>query len=285
MLVREDRTAPVRKIGTRLPTLAVVMPAYNEEGLPEFLAELELHLRPLVSELMFVVVDDTSRIPVTEVLSRATPALRSKVTIVRNEVNLGHGPSALRAYRCGLAHGADLVLHVDGDGQFFGADVATLVHTLWSVDEESAGVVGVRSSRTDPWFRSVLTRVAKTLVTAGSDPVRDANTPLRVYRRDAIAGLLDVVDAMATVPHLQFSILERRSGLAMGEIAVTHRVRRGESEVGTTWQGRAARLPLPTRRLLRFSVRAFWEVLGCLRGSERCKDAVPALAGRSEAAA
>lgn len=264
--------------------LAVVMPAFNEEGLPEFLVEIEAHLRPVVSHLSFVVVDDSSATPVSELLRATESAMRSRVTVIRNEENLGHGPSALRAYHGGLATNADLVLHVDGDGQFSGADVAALVADLSSNPGASAAV-GVRTGRVDPWFRKILTRLARLLIASGSAAARDANTPLRVYRQSAIGELLGHVSAEATVPHLQFTIIERRLGVVVREMDVAHRVRRGESELGTTWQGARSLVRWPSRRLLRFSARAAREVLQCMARSYRRAESQPPLSVSREAAA
>jgi undecaprenyl-phosphate 4-deoxy-4-formamido-L-arabinose transferase len=261
--------------------LAVVLPAFNEEGLPEFLLELETHLRPVVSHLAFVVVDDLSTTPVAEVLRSRVTVLRSRVTVLRNEENLGHGPSALRAYDGGLATSADLVLHVDGDGQFLGEDVARLVGELGDAD----AVVGVRQSRTDPWYRTILTRCARLLVTMASGGVGDANTPLRLYRREALVALRSRVESSASVPHLQFSMIEGRAGLAVREVPVTHRLRRGTSAVGTMWRQGRVRLPLPSRRLIGFSVRAALEVVACMRRLDDGSYVVhPAPVGREAAA-
>jgi hypothetical protein len=105
----------------------------------------------------------------------------------------------------------------------------------------------------------------------------DANSPLRAYRREVLVVLLQRVEPEATVPHLQFSVLERRSGLVVRELPVTHRVRRGTSAVGTTWQGRGRRLPLPSRRLLAFSWHAACELLGCVRDPAPDSEVKPVL--------
>jgi dolichol-phosphate mannosyltransferase len=266
------------------PRLAVVMPAYNEDGLPEFLDELESALTPVVDDLRFVVVDDCSTVPADHVLQRISAARRMRLTVARNPTNLGHGPSALRAYRYGLESGADLILHVDGDGQFEGADVAELVTRVWQAPDVD-GAVGLRTVRSDPWFRKVLTRCARAVVAGAVGPVRDANTPLRVYRPAALRTLLTRVTSTAIVPHLQFSVLERRTRMVILEQAVTHRVRRGEDAVGTTWQRRRGPRQLPSRRLLAFSWSAASELRACVRGSQRCDVAVSSSPGLPPVAA
>ncbi|MEI5583401.1 glycosyltransferase family 2 protein, partial [Agromyces sp. CCNWLW208] len=190
-----------------LDRLAVVMPAYNEaEGLPGFLEELERTLSPLARHLDLVVVDDRSTDATAAVLhdlSGRLPAL----TVIEAEANRGHGPTALAAYRAGLELGPDLVVHVDGDGQFHGIDVARAVRATVSTGADV--VHGVRRGREDPWFRRVLTGIVGIVVGfAAGRRVPDVNTPLRVYRPAALAELLEFVPDDALVPHVHFSLAE-----------------------------------------------------------------------------
>lgn len=128
--------------------VAVVMPAYNEnDGLGEFLVEIDCALRADGVVADFVVVDDHSMLPIARTLDVAlSPKLRERVQVLRNAVNVGHGPSALRAYRAGLA-GHGVVIHVDGDGQFDGVAISAVLQAL-----DDRGVAhGRRIGRDDPW--------------------------------------------------------------------------------------------------------------------------------------
>lgn len=239
--------------------LAVVMPAYNEaEGLPGFLEEILEHVRPLADRVSVVVVNDRSTDQTASVLSSLEAEL-PELVVVNAEANRGHGPTALAAYRAGLALNPDAVVHVDGDGQFLGADFPRLVHAL---EQTGVDVVhGVRKNRTDPWFRTVLTGCVGVLVAvAVGRRIPDVNTPLRAYRPSAIAQLVDVVPADALVPHVHFSLAERRLGFTVRYIAVQSLPRRGSTAAGTMW-GEALAMPkLPPRRLREFSARAIVEV-------------------------
>jgi dolichol-phosphate mannosyltransferase len=238
-------------------SLAVVMPAYNEaEGLPEFLAEVADALRPLADELHIVVVDDRSTDATASVLEALRPTLPG-LQVIRAEHNRGHGPTALAAYRAGLALEPDIVVHVDGDGQFLGRDIARVARATALADV----VHGVRDGRTDPWFRRVLTAwVGSGVALLVGTRIPDVNTPLRAYRPQALRRLLAEVPQEALVPHVEFSIAETRLGVTRRYVRVRSIPRRGSTETGTMW-GAVKRPPrLPSKRLLSFSAHAAAEV-------------------------
>lgn len=238
-------------------TVVVVMPAHNEqEGIAEFVLEVAAFLEPHVENLQFIVVDDRS----TDETARVLADLSSTVPIIvlRNAENLGHGPSALRAWQAGLDSGADIVIHVDGDGQFLGRDFPRLLAALADAD----GVHGARANRTDAWYRRLLTRSVRLLARPLTGTwVADVNTPLRAYHRTVIEQLLRRVPANSLVPHVHFSILEQRLGLTISQCEVISIPRRGSVVGGTMWGAAVKPRLLPSRRLVVFAWRALWEVL------------------------
>ncbi|MBG6239434.1 undecaprenyl-phosphate 4-deoxy-4-formamido-L-arabinose transferase [Mycetocola sp. CAN_C7] len=242
-----------------LEHLAVVMPAYNEaDGLPGFLHEIVEQVTPLATRVSLVVVDDRSTDQTASVLRSLENELGGLV-VVRAQANRGHGPTALAAYRAGLALQPDALVHVDGDGQFLGTDFPRLVRAL---ELPGVDVVhGVRQHRTDPWFRRVLTGCVGFLVfLAVGRRIPDVNTPLRAYRPAAIAQLLQLVSDDALVPHVHFSLAERRLGFTVRYVKVESIPRRGATAAGTMW-GEAHTVPkLPPRRLREFSAQAIAEV-------------------------
>jgi glycosyltransferase involved in cell wall biosynthesis len=238
------------------PTVAVAIPAYNEaDSLREFLAEIDSALRPSTSSLTLVVVDDQSTDDTAEVVRKANAGLTCEVVLVQNEVNAGHGPTLLEAYRRALDTGAELILQVDGDGQFLGSDLRRIMVLL----QDGADIVGgVRRFRYDPWFRMIMTRLVRRYLSLGFGvPTRDANCPLRGYRADLLDDLLQWVPDRALVPNLYLTILAARRGHTYVEVDVSHRVRRGTSTTGTMWS-RQRQYLIPTR-LLSFSGRALLE--------------------------
>lgn len=237
--------------------IVVVMPAYNEaDGIGGFLTEIHQSLAPLTMRLEIIVADDRSTDATASVVDALSlPGTRS-LTQPRNR---GHGPTALAAYRAGLQTGADLVVHVDGDGQFSGADIARVIR---AAETTGADVVhGIRRDRTDPWFRRALTMALRVAVApVAGRAIPDINTPLRAYRPDALRVLLDAVGSDAEVPHVHFSLAEARGGFAVRYVAVRSLPRRGASPTGTMWGAAAGQPLLPPKRLRRFVGRALVEL-------------------------
>jgi glycosyltransferase involved in cell wall biosynthesis len=248
--------------------VAVVLPAYNEEGLGEFLVEIEAHLAPVTADLSFAVVDDCSTRPLELTSPVTTLPLGSKVVVSRNRANLGHGPSALAAYRLGLSHAPDVVIHVDGDGHFLGEDFPRILDAVRLHD----GAVGARAGRREAWYRRALSRAARICVGEALTG-RDVNSPLRAYQVNTLRRLVDRVPPESTAPHLLFAVLHQRLKLDVVEIDVVHRARRGLCETGTTWQGQGMTTLWPSRRLISVAWRA-WRELRTHPGSENTAPAV-----------
>ncbi|GAB2518796.1 glycosyltransferase family 2 protein [Paramicrobacterium agarici] len=239
--------------------VAIVMPAYNEaDGLEGFLTEIVAHVAPVTEKLSIVVVNDRSTDETADVLGRLGHTMPELVgiTSVRNQ---GHGPTALAAYRAGLELEPDVLIHVDGDGQFLGKDFPRVIRA--HEDLRADVLHGVRRGRTDPWYRKAITAMVGAIVGAvvGSR-VPDVNTPLRVYRPAALRFLLALVPADSKVPHVHFSLAEKRSGMRVAYARVRSMPRRGDSEHGTMW-GKQSGVPvLPPKRLRAFIMAAAREV-------------------------
>ncbi|MGN7861666.1 glycosyltransferase family 2 protein [Microbacterium sp. 22303] len=233
--------------------LAVVMPAYNEaEGIGGFIDEIRTAVAPLAERVSFVVADDRS----TDGTATALAGLPD-VDVQTQPANRGHGPTALAAYRAGLALSPDALVHVDGDGQFLGSEIASAVRALSSTGADV--VHGVRHSRTDAWYRRLLTAGVRLLTGAiVGRGVPDVNTPLRVYRPEALQILVNAVPSDALVPHVHFSLGEVRAGFAVRYLRVRSIPRRGSSSTGTMW-GKVARPSLPPKKLVLFALSALRE--------------------------
>jgi glycosyltransferase involved in cell wall biosynthesis len=238
------------------PSVAVAIPAYNEaEGIGGFVREIERALLTRVSRLWIVVIDDDSTDRTRQVIESLRPELSATLEVVSNPANRGHGPSVLEGYRLALAHDPDYVLQVDGDGQFHGSDLRRLLVLL--IDDAHA-VSGVRRFRQDPWFRMVMTRLLRGYVHFSFGvAARDPNCPLRGYEAALLEELLAALPDECLIPNLYLTVVASRRGVALLEVDVSHRVRRGGSAEGTTWK-RGPRSPIPWR-LVQFSIAAMRE--------------------------
>jgi dolichol-phosphate mannosyltransferase len=227
-------------------SVSVVMPAFNEEdGIAAFLKELRSAFRDV--EATFIVVDDCSTDKTSAEVTRL--ALEGfPVSIMRNQHNSGHGISTRRALEAGLSSGSEYVIAIDGDGQFEGVDVRRVFDQLTgSLDV----IEGVRRGRQDPWFRRLVTFSTRCLVffRSGHFP-KDANTPLRAYRRERLKEILSSISPSTPVPNLEISALVRRGNFAFLELDVRSRDRLGSEVIGSSW-GRGVPW-LPTKRFLKF---------------------------------
>jgi dolichol-phosphate mannosyltransferase len=238
------------------PAVAVAIPAFNEaDGIAGFLREIHRALAPHVSELCLVVINDASTDNTEVTLRELQEEMPDQLDVRSNAENRGHGPSLLRAYRHALDRHPDFVLQVDGDGQFHGSDLRRILVLL---SDEAHAVSGVRRFRKDPWFRMIMTRLVRAYVGLGfSVRSRDPNCPLRGYDAALLEQLLESVPRACLIPNLYLTILATRRGVALLEVDVSHRVRRGRHAQGTTW-GMRSRSPVPWR-LIRFSVMALQE--------------------------
>jgi len=241
--------------------VAVVMPAYNEAaGIPGFLREIAAALDGF--DLHIFVADDCSTDGTRSALESLTTEL--PLTVLPGVSNAGHGPTTLRALHAGLSSGAAVIVAVDGDGQFHGADIRSIVDQLLA--GEADVIEGVRNGRDDPLFRRATSWTTRALVQARAHarPI-DANTPLRVYRPRTLERLLTVVPDDAMTPNLLISALCRNWGLSIVEAPVASIPRRGGDEAGSTWQAR--RKSLPSKRFVTFCVQAGRQWISLPRGS------------------
>lgn len=100
------------------PRVLVIVPAHNEEeSLPATLAEV----RARAPQVDVLVVDDGSHDRTSEV------ARAAGVAVVRHPVNLGVGGTLQTGFRWAMAHGYDIGVQLDADGQHDASYLAPLL--------------------------------------------------------------------------------------------------------------------------------------------------------------
>lgn len=206
------------------PRLSLVLPAFNEEaGLRQAIAEADDALAALCADYEVLVVDDGSRDRTHEVATDEATR-RPHVRVLRHEVNRGYGA----ALRTGFESARfDLVAFTDADCQFHLEDLGRLL----PLTADAPVVVGYRVDRQDPWRRRFLSRgynlLARTLL---GTTVRDIDCALKVFRRDALAGILP--ESRGFFVNTEMLTRARQHGLKIAEVGVRHRPRlRGQSTV------------------------------------------------------
>jgi glycosyltransferase involved in cell wall biosynthesis len=214
---------PLHPDGCRL---AVVVSALDEEATIGTVVAAVPRAIPGVSSVQVIVIDDGST---DETAARAVAAGADRIVFHRQ--NRGLVSTFADGMNAALSDGADVVLHLDGDGQHDPAYVPRLVEPI--LLGEADVVVGVRpladakhmssvrrhGNRFGTWlFRKLL-----------GLPISDATSGYRAFSRDALMRLNVVSDYTYTLETL---IRAARLKLAVREVAVPALPRRsGESRM------------------------------------------------------
>lgn len=234
--------------------LAIVMPVYNEsEGISEFINEISSEFSGI--SLSLHVVNDCSTDETLSVLNEIGKNI-PYLNVLTNKVNSGHGPTTLRALREGLSSNAQVIMAVDGDGQFIAQEMREF-YEAFLISSRLYGE-GLREYRQDPWYRKSISFITRMIVTLKSGKYsKDANTPCRIYKKEFLESALQRISSSSLTPNIQMSIFARRSDLEIHTFRLTNIARRGSVEVGTSW-GKNTKF-LPSKRLVIFCKNAFLE--------------------------
>ena len=185
----------------------ICMPEYNEGAI---LFDFVDKIKEQLLDVHFVIVDDNSSHEFkVQIINKYNE--RHDIDLVFNEKNLGHGISTLKALREALKLEFDIVIGIDGDGQFLASDIKKCLDFLNS-DKNLEIVEGVRSHRdNDKWFRKIVSMGTRILIffKVGILP-QDANTPLRVYRQETLKRILAKVPENSMIPNLHISKLTKK---------------------------------------------------------------------------
>lgn len=201
--------------------LAVVMPAYNEEGCIESVCRRwSAAAQKISAGAKLIVVNDGSRDRTGEILEEivaTTPGL-----VVVQQSNGGHGKAVRTGYEKALELGAEWVFQVDSDDQFLPEEMGL----LWEERSRSFFIAGRRLHRHDPLHRLVITRILRLLnLVLFGRYIADANIPFRLIRAPYLAALLQCIPASVFAPNIFLTILADLDGQNLLGIPVAHQER------------------------------------------------------------
>jgi len=167
------------------------------------------------------VVDDGSTDDTPAVLDRL--ALEVPTLEVLRQTNAGHGAACVNGYRTALNGRARWVFQVDSDGQ---CDPRHF-EALWQSREHAAAVLGRRRRRQDGPARTVISRALSLVILAATGVwVRDANSPYRLMRADALAAALLRVPADVYLANVLVAVtLQRDHGITWVDVGFRRRIR------------------------------------------------------------
>jgi len=198
---------------SKIKTISVVVPVFNEEGNVEALFH-EIYNVCVKQDYIFEVifVDDGSNDKTREtVLSKLAP-----VKYIRLRRNFGQ-TAAMDAGIKAAKH--DYIITMDGDMQNDPADIPNLVAYL---EENNLDVVsGWRKNRKDKFLKRFASKGANLLrKLIVSDHIHDSGCSLKIYRRECFKDINLYGEMHRFIPALL-----RIKGFKVGEIVVNHRPR------------------------------------------------------------
>ena len=151
------------------------IPAYNEEKIIGEIVKKTLHY---VDEV--VVCDDGS----TDNTSSESKSAGAK--LIRHDKNKGKGAATQSLFEYARKSNADVIVTIDGDGQFLPEEIPKLVQEI--TEDKSDVVIGYRFDGTDmPSYRKVGNKVLDKMTNLASElPFRDTQSGFRAYSKKAI---------------------------------------------------------------------------------------------------
>lgn len=239
-------------------SLAIAMPVFNEaDGIQNTLIDLDSVLSSNGESPVIFIQDDCSTDNTRELINECSKSLKSLVKLEVNKKNQGHGPTVLRSYERAVESGSSVVMQLDSDGQF---DSTQLMSLITAVRGNADIAIGLRKSRSDPWYRKILTLSLRMLLTIRYHrSFEDPNSPVRAFKNEILRDLLKHVPKSALIPNIYLVVIAKQQNRSFEEISISHRVRNGTEQTGSTWASKSKIRSI--LRLLKFSLRAFRELI------------------------
>jgi len=201
--------------------LLAIVPAWNEGGSVGRVVRGVFRELP---EATVLVVDDGS----TD--ETAQEAGSAGALVIRLPYNLGIGGAVQTGFRYALAHGFDLAVQVDGDGQHLPHEIATLLKTM---ERENADlVVGSRFASRSEYRPRLARRVgiwlfARLLSCLCGKRLTDTTSGFRAANRPALAHMSQIY--AFDYPEVESLVTLHRAGYHIVEVPVTMKQRAGGS--------------------------------------------------------
>ncbi len=201
----------------------IVIPAYNESETIKSVIEEWYPLTEKYGEgSRMAIVNDGSKDNTLEIalkLAEKYPRLT-----VLDKPNGGHGSAVIYGYKYALDKGADYVFQTDSDGQTRPEEF----EQFWINREKYDMVIGERSGRQDGFSRVFVTKTLRLVLRVIFGVwVKDANTPYRLMKADALRSCLDLFDDDYNLPNVIISVAMKKRNKPVLFRHITFRPRQG----------------------------------------------------------
>lgn len=222
--IRGLTPAPLLPPQTKLPGLAIILPAYNEQETIVEAVQAAFAVLPDVAEVGEVIVVNDGSADATPELVRALHGTEPDGVTLRlltHTTNLGYGAAITHGFR---AARTKYVFYTDSDLQFDVGELRTWTDTI----VENDAVFGFRVYRYDPPLRLIVSWVYNRIVDVlFFTDIRDVDCAFKVFDRDAFVKLnTETTDFFIDT---EMVARLRRWDLKFAQIGVNHYERAGGS--------------------------------------------------------
>ena len=209
-----------------MPSISLVMPAYNEaDNIEPMVEEATPALEAVSEDYEIIVVDDGSADDTAGVTRRVMESY-PHVRLVQHEVNQGFGAAVFTGF---TSAEMDWILYTDADRQFV---LSELERFQPSMDEADL-IAGYRAPRRDPFLRVFYGKGWSMLCTlAFGYTVRDVDCGFKLFRREIIEELAPHIASRGATFSIEWLVRAKRAGYRFVELPVTHRPRVAGSQTG-----------------------------------------------------
>ncbi|HTC19282.1 MAG TPA: glycosyltransferase family 2 protein [bacterium] len=209
---------------TKVPSLSVFFPEYNEEANVENMVRSAQTIIPEVAENWEIIpVNDGSKDKTGEIIDRLAKE-DPHVRPVHHEKNQGYGGAVISGFK---ASTMDLVFFTDGDLQFDLREINLLLEKL----DEGDLILGYRKNRQDAWNRRLNAFLWGSLVKfLFGFKVKDVDCAFKLVKRK----VLDKIELTAGGAMISTELLARshKAGFRFVEVGVTHLPRVAGTQTG-----------------------------------------------------
>lgn len=204
-------------IKERHHTVAISIPAYNDEGTLELLVKQAIAACTALQVPFYVfIVNDGSSDATAQIADRL--ALQYPfIQVVHHEKNRGFGPTLQKVF---TAPNADWILFLPGDNQFPAANISHLLES----PEGHPLIYGYRAIRNDNRFRKTYSLIYNLTISAlAQTRVRDVNSIVLLDTK-ALAPLQ--LKSKSAFIHAELFLKALRHGCSFNEVPIVHASRK-----------------------------------------------------------
>ena len=198
-------------------SLSIVMPAFNEG---QILSKTVPHCHQQVLSHFergeIIIVDDCSTDNTGEVVKELVGRFGNCIRLIRNQENLGHGPSLIKGLN---AARYNYIFVIDSDYQH-------IPHDFWKLFSQMNNhhvATGLRSHRKDPRHRLILSKYANRLIASLFQcKLKDMNIPFKLFQKECLDTVLPYVPRDFKVPSILLVAIARKMDFRIAQLEVTH---------------------------------------------------------------